>query len=447
MKEDYKLQVGEGTTTVNFSSDLSILKEDGAFTFEAGAKEVILIYLTAMLKGEINKDPESLAIPILKEIIFFINTEIESITATTLGDEGFNLSVTTTEIAREDAIERIDHYSKGLYLKTAVAILLKKEESLIGAFRKRAIEAEKREKKLEAEIKALKKEKKAERLHKQPRGYLKTTAKLVGRSTNEKTLFSLPEADAMPEIGGNLLRGVMSRNTAILGNYLLQLWQQNGKEKLIINNLSFISEMMGNSNYEIKIYLLYLGGYVYPIIDKDKDGLTLKTEQLFNVEFKYGKKVADKYYDGNVTKIGVGNAKFIKDEPIDSITIKPSPLFIKALEGKGLGNVLVVNDTFIKLALSLTDIAYKIFNYSASNKPSQKIGEDNLVKHLGLEVQIKKQGRPRIRATILKGLQELKDKGHIKSYSYDDIKGMYVFIFSDKYVKHPDHKKSKKLDL
>ena len=75
--------------------------------------------------------------------------------------------------------------------------------------------------------------------------------------------------------------------------------------------------------------------------------------------------------------------------------------FIKALEGKGLGNVLVVNDKFIKLALSLTDIAYKIFTYSASNKPSQKIAENNLVKHLGLEKQIKTQGRPRVRATIL----------------------------------------------
>ena len=32
-----------------------------------------------------------------------------------------------------------------------------------------------------------------EKLHKQPRGYLKTTAKLVGKATDEKTLFSLPE--------------------------------------------------------------------------------------------------------------------------------------------------------------------------------------------------------------------------------------------------------------
>lgn len=273
-------------------------------------------------------------------------------------------------------------------------------------------------------------------LHKQPRGYLKTTAKLVGRATEEKTLFSLPEV--IPDNGGNLLREVISRNTAILGNYLLQLWQQNGQKELIIDNLSPISEIMGNSNYEIKVYLLYLGGYVYPIVDKDKDGLTLTTEQLFKIKFRYSSKVADKYKTGNFTEIGSGLTKFIKDEPIDSIEITPSPLFIKALEGKGLGNVLVVNDKFVKLALSLTDIAYKIFTYSASNKPNQKIKEDSLIKHLGLEKQIKTQGRPRVRTTILKGLQELKDKEHIKNYSYEETTGMYLFDYSDKYIKHQD---------
>jgi hypothetical protein len=275
-----------------------------------------------------------------------------------------------------------------------------------------------------------------DKLHKQPRGYLKTTAKLVGRATDETTLFTLPEIK--PESGGNFLREVISRNTAILGNYLLQLWQQNGGDELVINNLSPIAEIMGNSNYEIKVYLLYLGGYVYPIIDKDENGLTLTTEQLFKIQFRYSSKVAEKYKAGNYTEIGSGLTKFIKDEPIDSITIKPSPLFIKALEGKGLGNVLVVNDKFVKLALSLTDIAYKILTYSASNKPSQKIAEGNLVKHLGLERQIKTQGKPRVRATILKGLQELQDKEHIKSYSYEEITGMYVFAYSDKYIRHKE---------
>jgi hypothetical protein len=279
-----------------------------------------------------------------------------------------------------------------------------------------------------------------DKLHKQPRGYLKTTAKLVGRSTDEKTLFSLPEI--VPESGGNFLREVISRNTAILGNYLLQLWQQNGEEALVINNLSPIADIMGNSNYEIKVYLLYLGGYVYPIVDKDKDGLTITTEQLFKVKFRYNSKVATKYSEGDYTEVGGGITKFIKDEPIECIEITPSPLFIKAIQGKGLGNVLVVNDKFIKLALSLSDIAYKILTYSASNKPSQRIADKNLIKHLGLEKQIKTQGKPRVRTTILKGLKELKDKGHIKSYDYKEATAMYVFTYSDKYVRHKELKKS-----
>jgi hypothetical protein len=283
-----------------------------------------------------------------------------------------------------------------------------------------------------------------EKLHKQPRGYLKTTAKLVGKATDEKTLFSLPEVTQ--ESGSNFLREVISRNTAILGNYLLQLWQQNGGGELVINNLSPLAEIMGNSNYEIKIYLLYLGGYVYPIIDRDKNGLTITTEQLFKIKFRYSPKIADKYKSGNYTEMGSGLTKFIKDEPIDSIEITPSPLFIQALEGKGLGNVLVVNDKFIQLALSLTDIAYKIFTYSASNKPSYKIAEHNLVKHLGLDKQIKTQGRPRVRATILKGLQELQDKEHIKNYSYEEATGMYLFTYSDKYVRHQELKKGKILE-
>lgn len=286
-------------------------------------------------------------------------------------------------------------------------------------------------------------------LHKQPRSYLKTVSKLVGNSTDEPGFFSFPEAKT--ESGGEFMRSVISRNTAILGNYLLQLWQQSGKEDLVINNLSPLAEMMGNSNYEIKIYLLYLGGYTYPIIDRDEGGgLTLTTEQLFKIQFKYSKKVAGKYEIDKktgdplgATMVGSELAKFIKDEPIDRIIVTPNRIFINAIEGKGLGNVLVINDKYVKLALDLTDIAFKILSYSASNKPRQKIAEDNLVKHLGLEKQIKKQGRPRIRATILKGLQELQDKGHIKKYSFDDNTGIYLFTYSSKYIKHSEQKDDK----
>jgi hypothetical protein len=443
MKEKVKLEI-EGVGSIKGSGDLSTLKEGKSFTLSLSPKEGIIFQLHLLLPTLIG-DKYKPQREYIEEVTEFINTNIEDIA---FRNNGNDIDFSTKEGSKEEESDIINQFT--LYVKNplfgfAASKLHGKEKEFAARVieaEERAKEAEKRAKKAEAKLKKLEGK---EKLHKQPRNYLKTTAKLVGRSTNETTLFSLPTV--IPEVRGNLFKEIISRNTAILGNYLLQLWQENGKGTLVIDNLSPIAEIMGNNNYEIKIYLLYLGGYVYPMIDKDDDGLTLTTEQLFKVKFRYTHEVRDKYNAGDLTAIGSSLSEFIKDEPIESIEITPNPLFIKAIEGKGLGNVLVANDKFVKIALSLTEIAYKIFSYSASNKPIQKITEDKLVIQLGLEVQIKKQGRPRIRATILKGLQELKDKGHIKSYSYNEDKGLYEFIYCEKYIKHPELKKSKNLNL
>ena len=286
-----------------------------------------------------------------------------------------------------------------------------------------------------------------DKLHKQPRSLLKTVAQRISNTTEEPTLFTIPQK---VEPGGAIsnLKEEISKNTGALAFYLIQLYQQNGNSPLEINNLSPLTEVMNCNNYRLKLYLLYLGGYVYPIIDKDEvtKELVLSNELLFKIEFRYSKKVADKYSvkEGEiqgVERIGNNVLNFIKDEPLDRVIITPSERFIKALEGKGLGNILTVNNKFVGLILELTDIATKILTYSSSNKPNQKIAEDNLIKALGLTKQIKTQGKPRVRATILKGLQELKDKEHIKSYSYEEATGMYSFIYSDKYVRHKENKK------
>jgi hypothetical protein len=251
------------------------------------------------------------------------------------------------------------------------------------------------------------------------------------------------------------LKEEISKNTGALAFYLIQKYQENNSKPLEVTNLNAIAEVMNCNNYRLKLYLLYLGGYVYPIVDRDErtKELVLTNEQLFKIEFRYSQKIADKYSVNNrgeiqgVERIGNNLLNFIKDEPLDRVVITPSQRFIKALEGKGLGNILTVNNKFVGLILELTDIATKILCYSSSNQPSQKIKEDNLIKHLGLEKQIKIQGRPRVRATILKGLQELQDKEHIKSYSYEDATGMFLFTYSDKYVRHQELKKGKNLNL
>lgn len=292
-----------------------------------------------------------------------------------------------------------------------------------------------------------------DKLHKQPRNLLKTVAQRISNTTDEPTLFTLPQK---VEPGGGAiaeLKEEISKNTGALAFYLIQKYQENNCKPLEVTNLNAIAEVMNCNNYRLKLYLLYLGGYVYPIVDRDErtKELVLTNEQLFKIEFRYSKQIADKYSVNNrgeiqgVERIGNNILNFIKDEPLDRVVINPSERFIKALEGKGLGNILTVNNKFVGLILELTDIATKILSYSSSNKPSQKIGEDNLVKHLGLTKQIKKQGKPRVRATILKGLQELQDKGHIKSYSYQEATGMYSYTYSDKYVRYKEAKRDKKL--
>jgi hypothetical protein len=292
----------------------------------------------------------------------------------------------------------------------------------------------------------IKKGAEVEKLHKQPRSLLKTVAQRISNTTETPTLFTL--GGAIKE-----LKEEISKNTGALAFYLIQKYQENNNKPLEITNLNAIAEVMNCNNHRLKLYLLYLGGYVYPITDRDEvtKEIVLTNEQLFHIQFRYNEERVRNRYTINekgeiqgVERIGNSLLNFIKDEQFDRVIITPSPRFINALFGKGLGNILTVNDKFVGLILELTDIATKILSYSSSNKPSQKIAEDNLVKHLGLTKQIKKQGKPRVRATILKGLQELQDKGHIKSYSYEEATGMYSYTYSDKYVRYKEPKKDKK---
>jgi len=287
----------------------------------------------------------------------------------------------------------------------------------------------------------------SERLHKQPRNLLKTVGQSISNTIDSPTIFPMPQKNEQ-ELTIMEVKEELSKNTGALAFYLIQKYQENNNKPLEINNLNSIAEAMNCNNYRLKLYLLLLGGYVYPIVDKDETTkeLILTNEQLFIIEFRYSKKVADKYAVKNgeiqgVERIGNRFLNFIKDEPLDRVIITPNQRLIKALEGKGLGNILTVNNTFVGLILELTDIATKILCYTSSNQPNWKISENNLIKSLGLIKQLKAQGRPRIRATILKGLQELNKKGHIKHYEYNELTGMYSYSYSDKYVKY---KKSKK---
>ena len=276
-----------------------------------------------------------------------------------------------------------------------------------------------------------------ERLHKQPRSQLKTYASEVGRETRPLTELSTLQAKDIK----------LNKNPAILGSFLYRLWQERTdktKDTLEIDNLSDLSSFMGNSNYETKLYLLALGSIPRQLIYSNEDReLCVTTALLFEITFIYSKEVEAKYKDRGFQQLGSERLSFIKDEPISKITVKPNKYWIKALEkqpkgkyhGLGLGTVLLTNDSLRELK-DRSPMAYKLFNYTASNRPEHKIREAGLIKALGLEDQVKKQGKLRVRKTIALGLEELVIMGHISEHSYED--GLYTFTFSDKFVKHPD---------
>lgn len=365
-------------------------------------------------------------------------------------------------IKEEDGKPVVDKY--GLYVYRRNDRLITPEECAYATYLS-SYEDEKNRKKVDhilywvfpkqITIKVVKKE--AVGYTKIPRSYHKTMAKYVGKDMEEPGLFTLPSIpeEKMYE-DGVPFREVISKNTGILGGYMFQLWQINGKKRLEINNLSYLADYLNTTNYKIKLYLLYLGGFQYPVITRDKEGIGLETDRLFYVTFRYGNEVADKY--GIVDKkdneelakaplIGTNIARFIKNEPLQKVIVEPNPIFAQALQGGGFGSVLVVNDEFHLLALKLTEIAYKILTYSSTNRPKWTRGEDVLIKELGLEKQVKSQGKPRVLQTIKKGLDELKEYGHLESWSYDHGKKMFTYTYTDKYVKHAESRKRTQIKL
>lgn len=288
-------------------------------------------------------------------------------------------------------------------------------------------------------------------MHKQARSYLKTSANIVGRDMKQ-TLFTLPAYQ------GNInpFKKVLSKNTAIMGNLLLALWQKNKDENGVytINNLTEIARLMKTRPQELKVYLLCLAGYQYPITKFNKETriLSIYSDKLFYIKFNMRfKKGEDEDSFNNDYRTGTNYINFIRDRFVKSVEITPSASLIEGLEGKGLGNVLV-DDNFVAFSLGLSDLAYKLFCFSGSNKPTFKIGFRKLTskKYLNLGKQIygiyddkgkrirAGQGKKRILENIKIAFTELLDKGHLKEWEYNEIKDQFNWVYSDKFIKHKE---------
>lgn len=293
------------------------------------------------------------------------------------------------------------------------------------------------------------------RPHKQSRSNLRTLAKLVGRDTSQPSLFSLPleELQAALEQQTKKEAGIphkekISKNVGVLSLQLLKEYQHNERDDegyISISDLGRIAAELKTDTKELKYYLLYLGGYQYPCITyyEESKEIGLQLAKLFDIEFRYGKKYesAEKKISAD---IAINTIQLLIDTPIKRIRVKPSPQFIRDLEGKqgrALGYTNV-NDNFIALCRGLSDYAFKLLNYMTANRPVYKIAEDKLFKNLGLESQVKQQRPARIRARLADAFKELKEEGHLQEYTLPgEGEDLYSWTYTDKYVKHKDSEK------
>lgn len=282
-------------------------------------------------------------------------------------------------------------------------------------------------------------------LHKQSRTLLKTLGGIVGRDTAQPSLFDLPRF----EKNVNPYKEIISRNTAITGNLLISLWQRNKNQEgvYVIENLSEIAKILNFTPQDLKIYLVYLGGYQYPVTTlkekvlrsgKTQKILSIYHDKLFTIRFniKLGDKEKESDFNEDL-KVGTRFLSFIKERDIESIEVKPSEPLIDDLYGNRLGNILT-DEGFFAFALGLSDMAYKLLVFSGSNKPKQTIGITRLIESLQLKGQITKQGKPRVLASIKKALEELKTNGHITQWGFDEKREMFTWEYSNKIFKHKD---------
>jgi len=301
--------------------------------------------------------------------------------------------------------------------------------------------------------------------HKQSRSLGKTLAKIVGRDTTEPGLFSLPMKDLQNAIEAHTkktetglpFKDKLSKNVGVLGNILLQYYQDFNFEKdkdgyTSITDLSALAKELHTDTKELKYYLLYLGGYQYPSVTyyEEEKEIGLQLAKLFEVEFMYNKKGKDQVIDKN-NLIQSDTINLLINTPIKRIRIRPSQQFLKDLEGKkgqALGYVNV-NDNFVALCLGLSDYAYKLLSYSYTNKPTYTITEGKLLDNLGLTAAMKKQGPTKLRQQLEAAFKELQEEGHFKKYTLpfnSDYKipagaeDKYNWAYSNKFIDHQDFK-------
>lgn len=298
--------------------------------------------------------------------------------------------------------------------------------------------------------------------HKQSRSLSRTIARTVGNDTKQRTLWDVPlegiklelEKQIAESPNGILTKEVMSKKTALLAQTLVKYYGtlpkiEEGTEKgyVTIEDMNQLAEDIGTDSKRLKYFLLYLGGYQYTHVAHFDDAIGFKITKLFDIWLMYDKSRAAKIEIMKDTNTIDETINIIRNERIKCIRIKPTQEFIRDLQGKGLG-YFRTSDKFLAACNDMTEMAYKLFNFSASQKPKYSISEEKLYEHLNLKDQVKKQGSPYIRGKIKGAIEELQTKGHFKNYTIDERPDGYKYswTYTDVFVKYADDKAQEYID-
>jgi len=277
-------------------------------------------------------------------------------------------------------------------------------------------------------------------LHKQPRGYLKTVARLAGKDTDRSQVNFWTSGNYD---GKTTLRKTMPKNVAIAGSHLFRLWQRgkNDEGYLVIKNLSTISCHLRTTPQRLKYYLIYLGGYQYPLTTRNGRSLVQVNDKLCQVYFITNGNRSD---TPEHKRVGTRYLYFHKGTPIKAVKIKLIETFISDLMGKNLGNVLV-SDDFVPFCQKLSLMAYRLFCFTASNTPEGTYRFRTLIRprFLNLTDQIESQHKSRVLGSIISAFEELECKGHFERWDYDEGRDLFTWKYSDLVVKHKDLLKAK----
>jgi len=296
---------------------------------------------------------------------------------------------------------------------------------------------------------------------KHSRALVRTLAYSTGKDTSQPSLFALSLDDLRQELArqiadspdGILTKDVMSQKTSICALWLVEKYTSLQKDEqgyVEIEDLNQLAVECGTDAKELKYILFFLTGFQYThvIHYEEKKEIGLTAAKLFDIVFVYDKSRMDFFTaDKKITPEGI--VTLLKNERIKYIQVRPTGEFLNDLKGKrGTLGYIRTTDAFLAACNDLSLMAFKILNFSIANEAEYRIGEDKLFHHLGIEKQVKQQGRPRIQTAVKTALQELLDKGHFTKYDIEDTAAgaMYSWTCSEKLVKHTKKKKAEYID-